>query len=179
MSRSSHFKFSQTLDKIERSLSARDLSQLWLGRALRFRNVADYSAWFTDAPESAAGIAVFERQVLNVMRSRRKSRWSESSFQLLHDIVFSLRIFFELNVECAQGCDQLDERLRAIADEAGEIFPKLRGKDRPAYFDDKPPWFFDDAEAMPGLAHHFAFDWYAIEAICEVKKFQGKGSRQL
>ncbi len=165
-----HSRLSQRLDKIERSLLSTDNpSQLWLRRALSFKSAADYAAWFSDPAKSATAVAIFERQVLNVMNSAsRRGRWSQSKLQFLRGIVLSLRVFVELNLECAQGCDQLYKRLRDLADEAGEIFPELCGKDRPAHFNSETPWLVDYILAMPGLAHHFAVDWFWIERICEI-----------
>ena len=118
-----HTRINERLDKIERSLSSDDLSRLWLRRALSFERVADYVAWFNDQAKSARALRIFERQLRNAMRgSNSKSRLRESKFQLLHDTVLSLRLFVELNLDCAAGCDELTNKLRTLVKEAGKIF---------------------------------------------------------
>ncbi|MGO9061494.1 MAG: hypothetical protein ACLQU2_29570 [Candidatus Binataceae bacterium] len=156
-------------------MSAGDLSQLWLRRALSFKNAADYVAWFSVAAQSARPLRTFECQALNALRgSSGKSRWSQGRLKLLRDTVLSLRVFVELNLECAQGCGELLERLQNLAEEAGEIFRKLGGKDRPAQFIDETPFPPDYVVALPRLTRHFAIDWQALEIICEVDERNGK-----
>jgi len=170
----SHSKFSKRLDKIERSsLESSDLARLWLVRVRNFKNAADYAEWFSDPAKSAPAVAVFERQVLNVLRRAGKTRWSPSRFEMLYNTILSLHLFAEVNHECAQGCDQLLERLRNLAGEAREIFSKLRGKGNAAGFEheglrDRYLW------AAPGLWDYLAFDWYKIEVACGVVESRRK-----